>query len=295
MTNEIQWDCFISYAAEDRAGVVEPLARELAKQDIRVWYDQWMLRIGDSLRRTIDRGLLRSRFGVVILSPNFFRKEWPQRELDGLVQREVSGQRVILPVWHNVTHADVAKYSLPLADRVAGSTSSGTPKLAEQLVTAMEGRIVNNKLQNRKLYLISPAASVDIRYDRLRISAQLHRYSLTIRFTLEVPPDQGRIRMKILWPKEVRIVKMSNIMRGKEIRVKNLQYIELWLDYDHRIFPGQILDLVGPKSFAELTYEYDDRIWHILDEHPRNLICNIYLEDHLPVEKCVPFSELNIF
>ena len=211
------------------------------------------------------------------------------------MQREVSGQRVILPVWHNVTHADIAKYSLPLADRVAGSTSSDTPKLAEQLITAMKGRIVNNKLHNQKLHIISSTASVDIKFDRLCISDQLHRYSLTVRFTLEVPPDQGRIRMKILWPKEVRIVKMSNIMRGKEIRVKNLQYIELWLDYDHRIFPGQILDLVGPKSFAELTYEYDDRIWYILDEHPRNLICNIYFEDHLPVEKYVPFSELNIF
>ena len=101
------------------------------------------------------------------------------------MQREVSGQRVILPVWHNVTYADVAKYSLPLADRFTGSTLSGTPKLAEQLITAMEGRIVNNKLQNQKLYLISPAASLDIKYDRLRISDQLHRYSLTVRFTLE--------------------------------------------------------------------------------------------------------------
>ena len=98
MTNETKWDCFISYAGEDRDAVAKPLAEELEKRHIRVWYDQQILLIGDSLRRTIDEGLLRSKFGIVILSPNFFHKNWPQIELDGLVQREVIGQGVILPV-----------------------------------------------------------------------------------------------------------------------------------------------------------------------------------------------------
>jgi hypothetical protein len=39
----------------------------------------------------------------VVLSPAFFRKHWPQAELDALAQREVEGQKVILPVWYNVT------------------------------------------------------------------------------------------------------------------------------------------------------------------------------------------------
>jgi len=294
--DQAEWDCFISYASEDRKAVVEPLARELDKRGMRVWYDQWVLRIGDSLRRTIDKGLSKSKFGIVVLSSDFFSKNWPQRELDGLVQREVLGQNVILPIWHNVKHEDVAQYSLPLADKVAGSTSSGIPKLVEQLIKAMQEKTSNTHLEKQKLHPVpSPPASVDIGYDKLDISARLHRYCLTVRLTLDVPPDQGRLRMRIMWPKTVRIVKMSNIAKAKELRFENLKYVELCLDYDQRIFPGQTVDLVGPESFAELIYEYDDRIWNILDERPRDLICNVYFEDYLPVEKRVPFSELNVF
>src|SRR5262245_30017519 len=58
-------DFFICHAGEDREEVVEPLARELAGRGYRVWYDQWELMVGDNLRRRIDDGLPRSRFGIV--------------------------------------------------------------------------------------------------------------------------------------------------------------------------------------------------------------------------------------
>ncbi|HUW33009.1 MAG TPA: toll/interleukin-1 receptor domain-containing protein, partial [Planctomycetota bacterium] len=74
-----RFDAFISYASEDK-GYVHPLARELTKLRFRVWYDEFELAVGDSLRRSIDKGLANSRFGIVILSPHFFAKEWPQRE-----------------------------------------------------------------------------------------------------------------------------------------------------------------------------------------------------------------------
>jgi len=73
-------------------------------------------RAGDSLRRTIDRGLGSSRFGVVVLSDSFFQKEWPNRELDGLVALETSGEMRILPIWHKVSKDEVARYSAPLAE-----------------------------------------------------------------------------------------------------------------------------------------------------------------------------------
>ncbi len=73
------WDCFIAYAGEDRASVVDPLARELLKRSVQVWYDQWELKVGDSLSRKIDAGLSESAYGVVVLSPNFFGKGWPER------------------------------------------------------------------------------------------------------------------------------------------------------------------------------------------------------------------------
>lgn len=67
---------------------------------VEVWYDEFSLTIGDTLRRKIDRGLIACRFGVVVLSPAFFGKGWPNYELDGLVTREVAGSRqLILPAF----------------------------------------------------------------------------------------------------------------------------------------------------------------------------------------------------
>ena len=116
-------DAFISHASEDKESIVKPLARALSRLGFDVWYDEFQLKVGDSLRRSIDRGLAKSRYGIVVLSKKFFAKEWSKYELDGLTAREVDGKKVILPVWHGVTRKDVVKYSPTLADRVALDTA----------------------------------------------------------------------------------------------------------------------------------------------------------------------------
>ena len=118
------YDVFISHASEDKEDVVRPLARALTELGVTCWYDESELHIGDSLRRKIDAGLSRCRFGVVVLSASFFDKGWPNYELDGLVTREVaSGNQIILPIWHNVTQADVMTYSPTLAGKLARRTA----------------------------------------------------------------------------------------------------------------------------------------------------------------------------
>ncbi|SHL77103.1 TIR domain-containing protein [Hymenobacter psychrotolerans] len=118
-----QYDLFISHASEDKEEFVRPLAEKLTASGIEVWYDEYSMRIGDSLRRKIDEGLKSSRFGLVILSSNFFKKNWPQHELDGLVAREMRGTKVILPIWHKVTRDEVVAQSPTLADKVALNSS----------------------------------------------------------------------------------------------------------------------------------------------------------------------------
>jgi hypothetical protein len=118
-----QFDLFISHASEDKDEFVRPLADTLQTLGVAVWYDEFQLRVGDSLRRSIDKGLANSRFGVVILSSAFFAKNWPQYELDGMVARETQGVKVILPIWHRVTKDEVMKFSPTLADRVALNSS----------------------------------------------------------------------------------------------------------------------------------------------------------------------------
>lgn len=140
------WDLFISHAFEDKAEVARPLAEELRDRGLRVWYDEFSLTLGDSLRRSIDRGLANSRFGVVILSRHFFAKAWPQVELGGLVSRESSVGKVILPVWHKLTALEVARYSPILADRLAVTSELGIAALADAIEAVVRsGSTVRSK------------------------------------------------------------------------------------------------------------------------------------------------------
>lgn len=123
---ERDFDVFVSHASEDKDVVVRPLAQALRDRGLQVWYDEFELRIGDSLRRKIDNGIARSRFGIVVLSPAFFAKGWPQYELDGLVTMSVSGKQVLLPLWHGVSKDDVMGQSPSLADKVALRTADYT-------------------------------------------------------------------------------------------------------------------------------------------------------------------------
>ena len=120
------WDVFISHAGEDKDAVARPLANALKALGATVWLDDFELRIGDSLRRKIDRGLAGSRFGVVVMSRSFFAKGWPQYELDGIVSRAVSGQQTLLPIWHEITKDEVMAESPSLVDKIARSTAQYT-------------------------------------------------------------------------------------------------------------------------------------------------------------------------
>ena len=114
---DFDWDIFISHASEDKEGFVRPIAQLLDGIGVRVWYDEFTLEVGDSLSRSIDKGLSRSRYGAVVISRAFLRKQWPELELRGLVARAVATEKkVILPIWYGVTRNDVLAYSPPLAD-----------------------------------------------------------------------------------------------------------------------------------------------------------------------------------
>lgn len=134
---EKRWDVFVSYASEDRKAVVRPLAEQLEHCGLAVWYDRTQLQVGDSIRRKIDEGLTQARYGVVILSPSFFDKHYPEQELDGLAQREQDGAKVILPVWYNVAEKDVRQHSAWLAGRLAAKWEDGIAVVVEQLLNAI--------------------------------------------------------------------------------------------------------------------------------------------------------------
>lgn len=136
--NPKNWDVFISHASEDKESIARPLAEGLRNRGLRVWYDEYTLKIGDSLRSTIDKGLNNSRYGIVILSKAFFAKKWPQKELDGLYSLEEEGSKVILPIWHDVTEEEVKCYSPSLAGRLSANTKDGIDKIVKMVLDVVE-------------------------------------------------------------------------------------------------------------------------------------------------------------
>ena len=134
-------DVFISHASEDKDDFVRPLASALKDEGLDVWYDEMSLHIGDSLRQKIDRGLANSRVGLVILSPSFISKGWTNYELDGIVTRAVSGEQILLPIWHNITKQQVMDFSPSLADKVARSTAVHTiAEIAEEIAVLLKSK-----------------------------------------------------------------------------------------------------------------------------------------------------------
>lgn len=130
----MDWDLFISHASEDKDEIVRPLAKMFSAKNVRVWYDEYELQIGDSLRESIENGLRESRYGLVVLSHHFFEKKWPKYELDGFFTEETVTHTRILPIWHKVTAEDVKKYSVILAGRIGLPTNNGLELIAENIM-----------------------------------------------------------------------------------------------------------------------------------------------------------------
>lgn len=130
-----EYDFFISHASEDKGEIAEPLALALIERGVNVWYDKFSLSVGDSLRKSIDLGLANSKYGIVILTPVYFKKFWTEKELNGLFAKWAnSEEKTILPIWHNISKDTVASFSPMLADILALKTADFTiNEIADQL------------------------------------------------------------------------------------------------------------------------------------------------------------------
>jgi len=151
-------DVFICHASEDNGQIARPLAEGLQASGLIVWYDEFSLVPGNSLRESIDKGLADSRFGIVVLSHHFFSKRWPQSELNGLFAKEIaSGEKKIIPIWHEITQSEIARYSPILADRIAIKTIVGLDSVLEQVLDTIDaGR--QHKAGKGRVVAITPTS-----------------------------------------------------------------------------------------------------------------------------------------
>lgn len=127
---------------------VRPLAKQLMEvYKVNVWYDEFSLEFGDSLLESIEKGLQHSSFGIVIFSNSFFKKTWTDHEVKSLRTKEMLfNEKVIIPIWYNVSAVDVAKYSLTLADKFAISINNNfdIDDIAIKIIKIVREDIYNN-------------------------------------------------------------------------------------------------------------------------------------------------------
>jgi len=192
MRRKKTWDVFICHASEDKPLLVQPLANTLRELGVEVWYDEFTLRAGDSLSRSIDKGLSRSKYGLVLLSRAFFKKNWTEFELRGLTAKELDGRKtrkVIIPIWHNITKRDVLKYSPSLADKLAIHTSAKTiNELALEVIKAIKPELFT-QIQRKQAYLEVTAKAESRQIDITQLAKAPKRHS-------SLPPDLiSRVRL----------------------------------------------------------------------------------------------------
>lgn len=130
---------FVSHDSRDKPDIVRPLVDRLKTMLIPVWYDEFSLKVGASLRETIENGLRTCPKCILVLTPNFLGKSgWPKREFTSVFTRElVEDSDVILPISAGVDRDAVFAYSPILADKVGLQWSAGIDEVARALFNSL--------------------------------------------------------------------------------------------------------------------------------------------------------------
>lgn len=151
-------DVFICYVSAD-----QPLAESIAASlsDAGISSMHLMLGLGDSLLRRVEQGLREAEYGVLILSRAFFQRPWPRYDLDQLVssEREFEGRTQLLPVWHDVTQQDIARFSPTLASKVGVLSEWGVDAIVSEIANVIRPPSIISKGYEQAKYGRPPAKS----------------------------------------------------------------------------------------------------------------------------------------
>lgn len=140
---EKKWDIFISHASEDKDDFVRELANLLIKLKVKVWYDEFSLKIGDSLIDSMNYGLSKSNYGIIVISKNFLNKKWTDYEYKSLITKEENGKKSILPIWHKIKADEVREFSFYLADKMALNTEfNSTKEIAWKICEVVKPEVI---------------------------------------------------------------------------------------------------------------------------------------------------------
>ncbi|AYL96217.1 toll/interleukin-1 receptor domain-containing protein [Mucilaginibacter celer] len=111
----MKYDIFLSYATEEKEKIARPLAIALSELDYKVWFDANVMSIGDSIKKTIDDGILNSNYGIIIISKSYLSKHWTTYELNWFAAKEKLGvKNYIIPIWHEIRPNEIESFLISL-------------------------------------------------------------------------------------------------------------------------------------------------------------------------------------
>ena len=103
-----EYDVFLSHANADKQNFVDELNSSLEKLGVKIFYDKKSLEWGDKWKDRILGGTKKAEFAIIVISENFFDREWTEKELNQFLNRQNrNGQKLILPIVHNITNDDL--------------------------------------------------------------------------------------------------------------------------------------------------------------------------------------------
>lgn len=114
-------DVFLCHAWDDRKGAAKELHDILESKGVTVWFSEKDVLLGSSLLREIDKGLVKSRVGIVLVTPSFLKRVKGEgvadKELSALLARDL-----LVPIVHDTTFEDLREVSPLLGSRSGLST-----------------------------------------------------------------------------------------------------------------------------------------------------------------------------
>ena len=115
--NGKQYDLFLSHANKDKVEYVDTLYASLNQLGIRIFYDKEVLEWGDKWKDRILEGVAKSEFAIIVVSDNFFGREWTEKELSEFLNRQDSeGEKLVLPLLYNILPQAMTSHYATLSD-----------------------------------------------------------------------------------------------------------------------------------------------------------------------------------
>jgi hypothetical protein len=154
------WDVFICHASEDKIEFVRPLALALQKAGVKVWYDEFEIKLGDSIVSKIEKGLANSRAGILVISEASIEMGWPVFEANTIKQLHIASGVRLIPILRNITFERVRAISPTLLDFKSIETTRTTiEECAYQIISAVRPDIksqIFNEYIGRRLDKANP-------------------------------------------------------------------------------------------------------------------------------------------